>query len=93
MAIQPKFQIGRKSQQYIASKKFTNREGPRAVFSNTLKDIKMRGLTDDNFDVIMYYGVGGIGKTSLQSQLKKDLLELEPNALYSTVDFKDTALH
>lgn len=74
-------------------KKFTDREGPREVFLETLKKISQRQSARDIFDVIMYYGVGGIGKSSLQDQLKKDLLEFEPNALYSTVDFKDTALH
>nr|WP_306798626.1 tetratricopeptide repeat protein [Oceanobacillus saliphilus] len=41
----------------------------------------------------MYYGVGGIGKSSLQKQLKVELLEQEPNAMYTVLDFKDTALH
>lgn len=93
MAIRPRFQIGRKSQQYTPNKKFTNRDGPRNLFLDTLKSIKERGSHAEEFDVIMYYGVGGIGKSSLQEQLKKDLLEMEPDALYSTVDFKDITFH
>ena len=71
MAIRPRFQIRRQSQSYLASKKFTNREGPRNLFIDTLKRIKKRDRDMEDFDVMMYYGVGGIGKTSLQNQLKK----------------------
>lgn len=93
MPIQPKFQIGRKKRQYVANKQFTNREGPRTVFSKTLQTIKSRTVKDQDIDVIMYYGVGGIGKSSLQKQLKLDLVEQESNALHTTLDFKDHTLH
>lgn len=93
MAIQPKFQIGRKQQEYTAEKRFTNREESKGIFMDTLKKISQRESSIDDFDVIMYYGVGGIGKTSLQNHLQEELLEHESDALYTQIDFKDTALH
>lgn len=93
LAIRPKFLIGRQSNTYTADKKFINRNEPRELFKETLQQIKKRPTHIEDYDVLMYYGVGGIGKTSLQEQLKKDLLKFEPHALYTTADFKDSTLH
>ena len=93
MAIQPKFQIGRKERRYFATKTFTDRELPREVFFNHLQNINQRSSHVQDYNVIVYYGVGGIGKTSLQKQLKLELTEYDSNALYTTIDFKDTTFH
>lgn len=93
MPIQPKFQIGRQQRRFLADKQFTDREGPRKLFQQKTKDIKDRSLAEQSYDVMMYYGVGGIGKSSLQKQLKKDLLERESEALHTSLDFKDYTLH
>ncbi|RLL46908.1 tetratricopeptide repeat protein [Oceanobacillus piezotolerans] len=91
MPIKPNFQIGKKKKFFTPTKKFTDREEPRKVFRDTLN--RMKQSSNDTYEVIMYYGVGGIGKTSLQNQLKQELLEFEPNALYTKADFKDITLH
>ncbi|NYB74515.1 hypothetical protein HZF24_10245 [Sedimentibacter hydroxybenzoicus DSM 7310] len=69
---------------HIPAKEFINRETPRNIFysaidnSNTLKK-----------NVIMYYGIGGIGKSSLIKNLKD--YANKKNILYSFVDFDDPA--
>ncbi|MFD1037135.1 tetratricopeptide repeat protein [Virgibacillus byunsanensis] len=93
MPIQPKFQIGRKERKYFATKQFTDRNIPRELFLHKVNAIKNRTAEEANHDVIMYYGVGGIGKSSLQKQLKIELLENDPNALYTAIDFKDSNFH
>ncbi|WP_047984189.1 hypothetical protein [Ornithinibacillus californiensis] len=91
MPIQPKFQIGRKERKYFATKTFTDRELPREVFFNHLHSMNER--LHEDYDVIVYYGVGGIGKTSLQKQLKVELVDYDPHALYTSLDFKDHSFH
>jgi len=93
MPIQPKFQIGRKERRYFATKTFTDRELPREVFFNHLNSINQRPSHTEEYDVIVYYGVGGIGKTSLQKQLKLELSDYDSHALYTSIDFRDTAFH
>lgn len=43
------------------------------------------------YRAITYYGVGGVGKSSLLKQLRKDLVKKYPTASYSSVDFVDPA--
>lgn len=93
MGIQPRFQLGRKERQYIATKQFTDREYPREVFAKRVERIIQRSSSETEYDVIMYYGVGGIGKSSLQRQLKIELLNQVPNALYTSIDFMNNTLH
>lgn len=60
-----------------ATRKFTDREEPRKVFWNRFNKMK-ENITDINsVNVITYYGIGGIGKSSL---LRKIIEELEQNA-------------
>ncbi|WP_423800710.1 tetratricopeptide repeat protein [Neobacillus sp. SAB-20_R2A] len=93
MAIQPKFQLGRQERRYIATKQFTDREFPREVFAKRVERIIQRPASETEHDVVMYYGVGGIGKSSLQRQLKLELLTQVPNALYTSIDFMNNAIH
>jgi tetratricopeptide (TPR) repeat protein/Cdc6-like AAA superfamily ATPase len=75
-----------------AVKKFTDREEPKASFSKALD-----GLYDGTrpFSVLMYYGIGGIGKTSLLRHLYQNLpddkftvvfINLEASAYSSIAD-------
>lgn len=56
-----------------ATKKFTDRDAPREVFNNSLADY-IDG--EPSLKVLVYYGVGGIGKTSLLNHLKKECSKL-----------------
>jgi tetratricopeptide (TPR) repeat protein len=54
-----------------AVKKFTNRDEPKASFFNALNGL----LTGERpYKVLMYYGVGGIGKSSLMKHLSQSIL-------------------
>ena len=51
-----------------AVKKFTDRENARDAFDNNLQAYLAGEIT---FKILTYYGIGGIGKTSLLKELKK----------------------
>lgn len=94
MPITPKYNIGRRQRHIIASKQFTDREFPREVFSKHIDElITNENQAEKDYHVIVYYGVGGIGKSSLQKQLKKELLDKKENALYTYADFIDSTFH
>lgn len=67
---------------HAPAKEFINREAPRQVFYDTLGGKSQQ-------KVIMYYGIGGIGKSSLVKNLKE--YTKEQGALFSSVDFDDPA--
>jgi len=89
MAITPKFQVGIKQRIHVASKKFTDREVPREIFLKRVNLASNESIKDKGFHVLVYYGVGGIGKTSLINQLIIDLTENYPNSVYTRLDFID----
>lgn len=57
-----------------ANKIFTDREEPRAAFWKNYNLLKDNLTNDADIKVLTYYGIGGIGKSSL---LKKIISELE----------------
>lgn len=70
---------------HVLAKEFINREVPRNVFYDILD-------SEPPFiqNVIMYYGIGGIGKSSLINNLKE--YTKEQGVLFASVDFDDPAL-
>lgn len=70
---------------HVPAKEFINREAPRKLFYD---------LLDSNppfsQNVIMYYGIGGIGKSSLIKNLKEYTSQKEVR--YSSVDFDEPDL-
>jgi len=65
-----------------ATRLFTDRESPKKTFKDRL------AITNEtDYNIIFYYGVGGIGKTSLQKHLKEAHLDRDKDAIYSWVDF------
>jgi phenylpyruvate tautomerase PptA (4-oxalocrotonate tautomerase family) len=75
-----------------ANKMFTDRDMPRNVFWNAYNDFKKNiSLQEENeIKVITYYGIGGIGKTSLLKKLRTELTEkvMKPKSIY--VDLNTT---
>ena len=58
-------------QQYVSAEElFTDREEPRKAFWDIYNSIN-----HDEYDIITYYGIGGIGKTSLLKKLCRELEE------------------
>ncbi len=69
-----------------AQAEFTDRELPTESFLKSLSELDQN---EKERKVIQYYGVGGIGKTRLLSELQKKVDDLHPDYIYSLVDFED----
>lgn len=67
-----------------AERIFVDRVEPRQAFWDAFSNVR-KGREEPL--VLHYYGVGGMGKTSLQTQLEKELQERCPSAKYVELDF------
>lgn len=72
-----------KKETVTAQRVFTDREEPQASFQKRLGKVNER-----KYSILHFYGVGGIGKTSLQKHLQKEHLDKDENAIYSWIDFE-----
>ncbi|NLM45061.1 MAG: hypothetical protein GX201_13810, partial [Clostridiales bacterium] len=74
-----------------ANKLFTDREEPKKVFWNTYQIFKenIRNSQENEIKVITYYGIGGIGKSSLLKQIRRELHESIEKPLYISIDFAE----
>ncbi len=55
-----------------AAELFTDRENPQILFWETYEELKNE---PGSYDIIHYYGEGGIGKTTLLMKLMDDLVK------------------
>jgi len=62
------------------SRKFTDREVFINAFYNALNN------PDENHKILVYYGVGGIGKTSLRKELGRQIEKKEKEVVWSSID-------
>lgn len=69
-----------------ATRKFTDREQPRKVFWDEYRKLEQNLKNDEDIHVITYYGVGGIGKSTLLRKITKELEE--EKALFAFFDFE-----
>ena len=58
-----------------ANKVFTDREEPRKSFWKLFEKLKANISEGDDIQVLSYYGIGGIGKTSLLRKLMAEMNE------------------
>jgi tetratricopeptide (TPR) repeat protein len=79
MPVRPKHSLadGRPS----AQRQFTDREDFIAAFQQALA-----GHRPDTHQILVYYGVGGVGKTSLRRELQR-LIEDQPDVITAALDF------
>ena len=68
MALHSKF--SKKPNQFKANKIFTDRVEPRGVFSQSVDRILLAQDPDFRKEIVVFYGKGGIGKTSLLKELQ-----------------------
>lgn len=94
MAIKPQIYLGQNdNKNFVANRKFTDRKEPRQAFSNQIQQIMEENLLKiDKYHVLVYYGIGGIGKSSLQSHLQIHLRENFEKCYYSHLDFSNVSL-
>jgi hypothetical protein len=83
VAIKPKYTLSGKEGDVSpkAGKKFTDREEFLAAFENALTS-KIK----DEHKLLIYYGVGGIGKTTLRKELGKRLEADRPETVWTAID-------
>ena len=70
-----------------ATKIFTDREEPRATFWKNYKHFKQEMQSDGEIRVLAYYGIGGIGKSSLLNRLQEEIEEKIVQPKYVYFDF------
>ena len=70
-----------------ANKVFTDREEPRKSFWRLFGRMKDGILEGEDIQVLTYYGIGGIGKTSLLHQLINEMDSELKRPLYAYIDF------
>jgi hypothetical protein len=87
--MQPKFNFDKSKRKYVALKEFTDRELPQEAFIRNIEKLS-ENLSEDKevFQILTYYGVGGIGKTTLKNKLKETVNDMS-NAISLEVDFKN----
>lgn len=92
MSISPQQRIGVSDRRFVANKEFTDRIEPRQSFVNQIEAIIRESENvslEKKYHVLTYYGIGGIGKSRLQTELKKLLCDRYSNALYASIDLAD----
>jgi hypothetical protein len=70
-----------------AVREFTDREAPRASFWKKYHAVEAELGKDANVHVLTYYGIGGIGKTSLVKKLMREMDQKLPSPVYVYLDF------
>ena len=70
-----------------ANRKFTDRTEPRKAFWDEFELVKNELSSESQVHVLSYYGIGGIGKTSLLHELQKETNEKAPDTKYIHFDF------
>ena len=74
---------------YRANKVFTDREEPKSAFWKVYESFRHKISSEEDIHVLTYYGIGGIGKTSLLKQLISEMDEKIQKPLYLYVDFNN----
>jgi hypothetical protein len=83
MPIGPKHRLG--EQRPEVPRQFTDREQFIGVFEQAVSE-----LPPKEYEILVYYGVGGIGKTSLRIELGRLLQEKHPQTMWAVLDFRNT---
>lgn len=95
MAIEPKIHIGHANEgRYSANKKFTDRIVYKDIFWNEVSCIKSESSQNTaQYHILNFYGIGGIGKSSLQKELCHVIDLDHSDIIYSCADFANISNH
>ncbi len=83
MPIKPKHNITKEANTTSAGRQFTDREEYTNAFRN-----KVQFENNKEYSVLSYYGVGGIGKSTLRKELGRILSADYPGTIWSSIDFE-----
>ncbi|MBQ9097267.1 MAG: hypothetical protein IJY55_02595 [Clostridia bacterium] len=72
-----------------ATRVFTDREEPRAAFWKKYEEVQKEISGDNNIHVLTYYGIGGIGKSTLLKKLISEMKERLANPRCVYFDFNN----
>ena len=80
-----KKQFSFKSQEEVIfdGKKFVDRESARTAFNDFVTS------DDKEYNVLMYYGIGGVGKSMLLAENEQSFQQLFPDSILFSVDLHD----
>lgn len=93
MAVGPKIILGNTEKQYTANKEFTDRKYYKECFYKEIQEIQLEKENEClKYHVLNFYGIGGIGKSSLQKELCKEI-DNDSNIIYAQSDFANTYNH
>lgn len=95
MAIEPKIHIGQTNERrYSANKRFTDRTVYKDIFWNEVNNIKSESSQNiSQYHILNFYGIGGIGKSSLQKELCHIIDVDHLDIVYSCADFANISNH
>ena len=79
--------IRSKRQVEKANKVFTDRKEPRKSFWDRYNQFEEQMNEEGDISVLAYYGIGGIGKTTLLKKLIEELKEHNSKVQYLYYDF------
>lgn len=83
--LRPKHQVLKRNKDNTsATREFTDREEPTKAFLNAVEQKRQ-----DEYKVLTYYGVGGIGKSRLLTELYNKLESVDPACVKGLLDFKE----
>lgn len=83
MPIKPKHNIDSGENISYSGRQFTNREEYTKAFRN-----KIESASRSEYGILSFYGVGGIGKSTLRKELGRILTDAYPEILWSYTDFE-----
>src|SRR5215212_6308729 len=81
MPVGPRYPLG--DSQSRVPRQFTDRRQFIEAFEEAISELPLK-----EYRVLVYYGVGGIGKTSLRKELARLLDEQHPQTVWAVLDFR-----
>lgn len=94
MSIKPKQLIGEERQpDYSDAQYFTDRCKPQQKFRELIEQMGTENKNGNyQYHVLNYYGIGGIGKSSLLRKISRTIPEEYSDVIYSSVDLADVSI-
>src|SRR5690349_3174747 len=83
MPIKPKHNISKEENISSSGRQFTNREEYTKAFRK-----KVESARGSEYSILSFYGVGGIGKSTLRKELGRILTDVYSGILWSYTDFE-----